>query len=98
MFRKIILAVALVAGVTVADITGTAVGLTGNTCMAVAPNDGSYMKTSYSVYVYTESGYAKGKYPVYLHKGKRYIDFNNTWIYIQGKTRFSYRGNWYVLK
>ena len=63
-----------------------------------APNDGSYTRTQYSVSVYTDSGHFKGKYSIYLHKGKKYIDFCNTWICIQGKSRFGYSGNWYVIK
>lgn len=63
-----------------------------------ASNDGTYTKTSYSVSIYTESGHPKGVYAVYLHHGKRYINFNNTWICIQGESRFGYCGNWYVIK
>ena len=63
-----------------------------------APNDGSYTRTQYSVSVYTDSGHFKGKYSIYLQKGKKYIDFCNTWICIQGKSRFGYSGNWYVIK
>mgnify|MGYP003291510669 CR=1 FL=1 len=66
--------------------------------LAQAPNDGSYTRTSSSVKVYTESGHKKGTFPIYLHKGKRYIDFDDKWIYIQGKRRFFYRGNWYIIK
>ena len=66
--------------------------------LAQAPNDGSYTRTSSSVKVYTESGHKKGTFPIYLHKGKRYIDFDDKWICIQGKRRFFYKGNWYVIK
>lgn len=66
--------------------------------LAQAPNDGSYTRTSSSIKVYTESGHKKGTFPIYLHKGKRYIDFDDKWICIQGKRRFFYRGNWYVIK
>lgn len=66
--------------------------------LAQAPNDGSYTRTSSSVKVYTESGHKKGTFPIYLHKGKRYIDFDDKWICIQGKRRFFYRGNWYIIK
>ena len=66
--------------------------------LAQTPNDGSYTRTSSSVKVYTESGHKKGTFPIYLHKGKRYIDFDDKWICIQGKRRFFYRGNWYIIK
>lgn len=65
---------------------------------AHAPNTGNYTRTGSSVAVYTESGTFKGNYPVYLNSGKKYIDFQNTWICIQGKSRFSYAGNWYVIR
>lgn len=86
------------AGLSVVDITVPAIGFVGNTCMAAAPNDGTYTRTNLSVSVYNENGHPKGTFAVYLHNGKRYIDFNNTWICIQGKKRFGYRGNWYVIK
>ena len=63
-----------------------------------APNNGTYTRTSSFVTIYTESGHRKGMYSVYLHYGNRYIDFNNTWVCIQGKSRFFYNGNWYVIK
>ncbi len=63
-----------------------------------APNNGTYMRTQYTVDVYTESGHKKGSFTVYLHQGKKYISFNRTWICIQGKNRFFYSGNWYVIK
>lgn len=65
---------------------------------AHAPNNGTYTRTSSFVTIYTESGHRKGMYSVYLHYGNRYIDFNNTWVCIQGKSRFFYNGNWYVIK
>ena len=98
MIRKFFLSMAMVVSFTVADMAATEMGITGNTCMAAAPNDGTYTRTSSSVSVYTESGHPKGSFRVYLHHGKRYIDFNNTWICIQGKSRFGYCGNWYVIK
>ena len=67
-------------------------------CKIFEPNEGSYMRTNKSVKVYTESGHDKGSFVVYLHQGRKYIDFNDTWICIQGKTRFAYKGNWYVIK
>lgn len=98
MIKKIFMAVALMAAFTVTDIKANAFAVSTNVCMTPAPNDGTYTKTSCSVSVYTESGHPKGVYAVYLHHGKRYIDFNNTWICIQGKNRFGYCGNWYVIK
>ncbi len=98
MIKKFFLAMAMVVSFTVADMAATEMEITGNTCMAAAPNDGTYTRTSSSVSVYTESGHPKGSFRVYLHHGKRYIDFNNTWICIQSKSRFGYCGNWYVIK
>lgn len=71
-----------------------------NECHAINTfsDDGQYTQTNYSVMIYTESGHSKGAYPVYLHKGGKYIKFNNVWICIQGKRRFAYNGNWYVIK
>lgn len=97
--KKFILAISIGVTLLASDVVLTGFGIeTSNTCMAAAPNDGTYMRTSSSVSVYTESGHPKGSFAVYLHKGKKYIDFNNTWICIQGKSRFGYRGNWYVIK
>ena len=99
MIKKIFMAVALMASFTVTDImANTFTGYSANVCIASAPNDGTYTRTSYSVSIYTEDGHPKGVYAVYMHHGKRYIDFNNTWICIQGKSRFGYCGNWYVIK
>ena len=98
MIKKFFLVIAVMASMAAADMVATSAGFTGNTCMAAAPNDGTYTRTSSSVSVYTESGHPKGTFSVYLHNGKRYIDFNNTWICIQGKSRFGYCGNWYVIK
>lgn len=96
----IICAISMIAIGTV-DVISLSLGVPVNSCMATlpaAPNDGTYTRTQYSVTVYTESGHRKGTYAIYLHKGKKYIDFNNTWICIQGKSRFGYCGNWYVIK
>ena len=68
------------------------------TAEAHAPNRGEYSKTNQSVTIYHESGACKGTFAVYLHQSKRYIDFKNTWVCIQGKTRFAHSGNWYVIK
>ncbi len=97
MMKKLMIAIALVAGFAVADITTSTTGLTA-TCMAAAPNNGTYMRTGYYVSVYCETGNPKGSFAVYLHNGQRYIDFHNTWICIQGKSRFAYCGNWYVIR
>lgn len=98
MIKKLVLVIALVAAFTTADIVATSCGLTGNTCMAAAPNDGTYTRTNSSVSIYTQEGHPKGSFSVYLHHGRRYIDFNNMWICILGKSRFGYCGNWYVIK
>ena len=98
MLKKFFLVIAVVSSSIAVDMVATNIGLTGNTCMAAAPNDGTYSKTSSFVSVFNENGHPKGTFAVYLHHGKRYIDFNNTWICIQGKSRFGYCGNWYVIK
>ena len=61
-------------------------------------NNGTFMPTNHSVTVYSESGHNKGSYTVYLHGGHRYIKFNNSWICIQGRSRFAHAGNWYIIK
>lgn len=63
-----------------------------------ARNDGTYMKTSQDVNIQSSSGANKGSYDVYLHNGQKYIDFQNQWIKIQGKTRFHLNGNDYIIK
>jgi hypothetical protein len=98
MIKKFFLVVAILTTTAIVDVFVSNDKLVGCVAMAAAPNNGSYTKTSSSVSVYTESGHSKGSYPVYLHQGKRYISFNNTWICIQGKSRFSYCGNWYVIR
>ena len=60
--------------------------------------DGSFTRTQHSVTIYSESGVCKGTYAIYLHQGHMYIKFNQTWICIQGKRRFPYNGNWYVIR
>lgn len=80
---------------------GDAIGLgVGNKCYAAqqARNDGTYTATNRSVTIVTESGHPKGAYTVYLHHGKQYIKFKNSWVCIQGKSRFFIDGNWYVIK
>lgn len=98
MVKKFFLAIAIVASVAIYDTIAPEPGLTANTCYAAAPNNGTYTRTRYSVKVYNENGHAKGSFTVYLHRGQRYIDFNNTWICIQGRSRFAYCGNWYVIR
>lgn len=61
-------------------------------------NDGTYSRTSSTVTIYTESGHCKGSYLIYLSHGVKYICFNSTWICIQGKSRFSFNGNCYIIK
>lgn len=98
MAKKFFLVIAIIASVAVADNIAPELGLTVNTCYAGAPNNGTFSRTGYSVNVYNENGHPKGSFAVYLHKGQRYIDFCNTWICIQGRSRFAYCGNWYVIR
>lgn len=98
MIKKIFMVAALMTSFTVTDITAGISAVPANVFLAPAPNDGTFSRTSYTVSVYSESGNPKGVYAVYLHHGKRYIDFDNTWICIQGKSRFGYCGNWYVIR
>ena len=63
-----------------------------------APNDGTYTKTSKEVNIQVAGGNNKGSYDVFLHHGDKYIDFQNQWIKIEGKTRFSLNGNTYLIK
>lgn len=90
--------IALMATLTTTGIKANALANSNNVCMTYAQNDGAYTKTCYSVSIYTENGHPKGVFAVYLHSGKRHINFFNTWICIQGKSRFAYCGNWYVIK
>ena len=97
--KKLFVLAVIVGGLTIIDLNPTSLWR-GNTCYAVNParNDGSYLATSQSVSIYTQEGHSKGSFTVYLHQGKKYIKFQNTWICIQGKSRFGYKGNWYVIK
>jgi hypothetical protein len=63
-----------------------------------APNDGSYMRTDKDVSIQVAGGSNKGSFDVYLHHGDKYIDFQDHWIKIQGKTRFHLNGNDYIIK
>ena len=98
MFKKIFMAVALMASFTATEIKADTFAIPTSVCTAPAPNNGTYSRTGCSVSVYAESGHPKGVYAVYLHHGRRYINFNNTWICIQSKSRFWYCGNWYVIR
>lgn len=100
MFKRIFCVFALVAAVATTDVLASNTCLSAGCCEVVspAPNDGSYTRTPYSVMVYIESGHCKGQFAVYLHNGNRYIDFFNTWICIQGRSRFGYCGNWYIIR
>ena len=97
--KKFLVMAIILAGLTVADVSDFN-NWRPNSCQAAtkARNDGSYTATSQSVSVYTENAHPKGSYTVYLHHGRKYIKFQNTWICIQGKSRFGYNGNWYVIK
>lgn len=72
----------------IADVTDPACADCGN----------RYLRTGKTVEIYTESGHHKGTYSVWLNNGDRYIKFNNEWIRIEGKSRFFYHGNAYVIK
>ena len=63
-----------------------------------APNDGSYTDSGKDVNIQVAGGNNKGSYDVYYHHGDKYIDFQNQWVKIQGKTRFHLNGNDYVIK
>lgn len=98
--KKIIAFLGIAIAIGLADNFSASLGIDAslNACMAQARNDGSYSATSQKVSVYTESGHPKGSFTVYLHHGKKYINFQNAWICIQGKSRFGHNGNWYVIK
>lgn len=100
--KKNILAIIMViaASATIVTTDANAVALNNNTIEAAmpAPNDGRYMRTQYSVTIYSESGVCKGTYAIYLYQGRKYIDFNNTWVCIQGRNRFGYCGVWYIIR
>lgn len=95
--KKIFCCLLLFSSITIFDCAGLFFNEQFNCATATAPNNGTYSRTSHSVTIYTESGHCKGSYAVYLHYGQKYISFNNTWICIQGKRRFAYGGNWYII-
>lgn len=98
MIKRIFMALTLMATFTVTDIKANALAASAIVCTTYAPNNGTFTRTGYSVSVYTESGHPKGMYAVYLHHGQHYINFYNTWICIQGRNRFGYCSNWYVIR
>lgn len=99
MIRKIFCTLVLFAAVSVTKSHAYNLNSSGiHGLLMPVPNDGTYTRTQYSVTIYTESGHCKGTFSIYIHHSKKYIRFNNTWICIQGKSRFGYNGNWYVIK
>ena len=90
----------IAASATIVTTEANALALNNNTIETSmpAPNDGRYMRTQYSVTIYSESGVCKGTCAIYLYQGQKYIDFNNTWVFIQGRNRFGYCGVWYIIK
>lgn len=100
MIKKLCLAFGLFMVSSVVDTVSSQFGLSMNVSSICAQvrNDGTYSRTNKSVSIYTQSGHPKGSFAVYLHKGKRYINFKNQWICIQGKLRFACDGNWYVIR
>ena len=98
--KKLVIVFSLIFAVSAFDLVVYDAGfpIKNSAMVAKAPNDGSYMRTNKSVKVYTESGHGKGVFSIYLRKGKKYIDFDDKWVCIQGKSRFFYQGNWYVIK
>lgn len=97
--KKIIGLAVILGCLTIADLSDPNSWRT-NSCYATmqAKNNGSYLKTSRTVNIYAESGNPKGTFSVYLHQGRKYINFQNSWICIEGKSRFAHNGNWYIIK
>lgn len=100
MFRKLCLSFVLLMAVSMVDSVSSQfeTPLNLSSVCAQARNDGTYSRTNKSVSIYTQSGHPKGSFAIYLHNGKRYINFKNQWICIQGKQRFACDGNWYIIK
>lgn len=69
-----------------------------NVSFGHAPNDGTYTKSNIDVNIQVAGGGDKGSYDVYFHHGDKYIDFHDHWIKIQGKDRFFFNGNTYIIK
>lgn len=102
MLKKLSIIFALTALVGISDICASKISaipsLADNSIACESTYDGHYMRTNYSVTIYSEGGHCKGTFTIYLHNGDRYIRFQNCWICIQGKQRFHFSGNWYVIK
>lgn len=100
MLKKCLIAFCAVVAIVVAADLNNASTWQSTTCQAAmqARNDGTYSATNQYVTIYNESGACKGQFRVYLHKGDRYINFQNDWIRIEGKRRFGHNGNWYIIK
>ena len=100
MIRKMCLVFAMLMASSMADFVSSQFDSSINlsSICAQARNNGTYSRTNKSVLIYTQSGHPKGSYTIYLHSGKKYINFKNRWICIQGKQRFACDGNWYVVK
>ena len=100
--KKILLAFTMAtvvsASVVTTDLCATTLTNCNTEAAMPAPNDGRYMRTQHSVTIYSETGVCKGTYSVYLYHGQKYIDFNNSWVCIQGKSRFCYCAVWYIIK
>lgn len=69
-----------------------------NVSFGHAPNDGTYTKSNLDVNIQVAGGGDKGSYDVYFHQGQKYIDFHDHWIKIQGRDRFTFNGNTYIIK
>ena len=100
MIKKFLYAFALFAVTSTTHVCANNLNMTleCHELVMLAPNEGTHTRTQNSVTIYTEEGHYKGTFSIYLHHGKKYISFNNTWICIQGKSRFGYNGNWYIIK
>lgn len=61
-------------------------------------NTVKYKKTDKVVTIVAETGLVIGVFKVYIHLYNKYIRFNNTWIWIQGRKKFAYNGDWYIIK
>lgn len=73
-------------------------------CLAFHGNTPSF-DTGQSVHVVSENGNDKGYFDVFLKEGKKYIKIGigsssnwSNWVLIQGKQRFFWNGNWYIIK
>lgn len=61
-------------------------------------SDGTYTKSNIDVNIQVAGGGDKGSYDVYFYHGDKYIGFHDHWIKIQGKDRFLFNGNTYIIK